>query len=103
AESTGAALQFALKGRIERDNAPMQLKASGRLVFPEDALVFDQARWHADIDLVDFPASLIIAQLGARLPIKSASGHLAQRLHLEGYPGKELRLRGDVEFKNLSV
>jgi hypothetical protein len=39
AESTGAALQFALKGRIERDNAPMQLKASGRLVFPADALV----------------------------------------------------------------
>ncbi|HET7006937.1 MAG TPA: AsmA-like C-terminal domain-containing protein [Candidatus Binatia bacterium] len=102
-DDAGAALHFALKGQIDRDNVPMQLKASGRLVFPQDALLFDQARWHADIDLVDFPASLIKAQLGAHLPIKSASGHLAQRLHLEGYPGKQMRLQGDVEFKNIAI
>jgi uncharacterized protein YhdP len=99
----GAALHFTLKSQIERDNAPMQLKATGRLVFPQDAIMFNQARWNADIDLVDFPASLIKAQLGAHLPIKTATGHLAQRLHVEGYPGKQLRLHGDVEFKNLTI
>jgi len=102
-ESPGAALRFALKGQVERDNAPMQLKASGRLVFPQESLVLNQARWYADIDLVDFPASLVQAHLGKYLPIKSASGHLAQRLHVEGYPEKQLRLRGDVEFKQISV
>ncbi len=53
--------------------------------------------------LVDFPATLIKAQLGAGLPIKSASGRLAQRLHLEGYPEKQLRLKGDIEFRELSI
>ena len=102
-ESPGAALRFTLKGQIERDKAPMQVKASGRLVFPADALMFNQARWNGDLDLVDFPASLIKSQLGARLPVRSASGHLAQRLHFEGYPLKQLRLQGDIEFKNISL
>lgn len=102
-ENTGAALHFALKSQVERDNAPMQLNASGRLVFPKESLVLNQARWHADIDLVDFPASLIKDHLGTYLPIKSASGHLAQRLHVEGYPEKQLRLNGDVEFRKISV
>ena len=101
--SAGAALRFALKSQVERDHAPMQLNASGRLVFPQESLVLNQARWHADIDLVDFPASLIQAHLGTYLPIRSASGHLAQRLHVEGYPEKQLRLKGDVEFKEISV
>jgi uncharacterized protein YhdP len=102
-KSPGAALHFALKSQLERDHAPMQLNASGRLVFPQEALVLNQARWYADIDLVDFPASLIQAHLGKYLPIKSASGHLGQRLHVEGYPEKQLRIKGDVEFKKISV
>lgn len=102
-ESNGAALYFALKGEVERDHASMQLNASGRLVFPQEALVLNQARWYADIDLVDFPAELIKAQLSAHLPIKSASGHLAQRLHVEGYPDKQLRMKGDLEFKNIAI
>jgi len=99
----GAALHFALKGQVERDHWPMQLKAAGRLVFPQETLVLDQARWFADIDLVDFPAALIKAHLGAYLPIKSATGHLAQRLHVEGYPDKQLHLKGDVEFRKISI
>jgi len=101
--TSGAALHFTLKSQVERDHATMQLNASGRLVFPQEALVFNQARWHADIDLVDFPASLIKAHLGALLPIKSASGHLAQRLHVEGYPAKQLQVKGGVEFKKISI
>jgi uncharacterized protein YhdP len=102
-ENTGAALHFVVKSQVERDNVPMQLNASGRLVFPQESLVWSQARWHADIDLVDFPASLIKAHLGSYIPIKSAGGRLAQRLHVEGYPEKQLRLQGDVEFKKVSI
>ncbi len=102
-DTTGAALHFNLKSQLDRDNATMRLNAVGRLVFPQESLVFNQARWHADIDLVDFPASLIKAHLGARLPIKSASGHLAQRLHVEGYPDKKLRVQGGIEFKNIAI
>lgn len=103
AESTGAALHFEIKSQVEKDHAPMQLKASGRLVFPQEVLDFYQAHWYADVDLVDFPAALIKAQFGAHLAIKSASGHLAQRLHLEGYPDKQLRLKGDIEFRKISI
>ncbi|HSQ12174.1 MAG TPA: AsmA-like C-terminal domain-containing protein [Candidatus Deferrimicrobium sp.] len=103
AESIGAALHFEINSQVEKDHAPMQLKASGRLVFPQEVLDFHQAHWNADVDLVDFPAALIKVQLGAHLPIKSASGHLAQRLHLEGYPEKQLRLKGDIEFRKISV
>ena len=103
AESTGAALHFEINSQVEKDHAPMQLKASGRLVFPQEVLDFHQAHWNADVDLVDFPAALIKVQLGAHLPIKSASGHLAQRLHLEGYPEKQLRLKGDIEFRKISI
>ncbi|MGZ8495089.1 MAG: AsmA family protein, partial [Candidatus Binatia bacterium] len=102
-ESTGAALHFEINSQVEKDHAPMQLKASGRLVFPREVLDFHQAHWNADVDLVDFPAALIKVQLGAHLPIQSASGHLAQRLHLEGYPEKQLRLKGDIEFRKISV
>jgi hypothetical protein len=34
----------------------MNLKARGRLVFPRRSV---QARWNADIEVVDFPATLI--------------------------------------------
>lgn len=103
AESTGAALHFEIKSQVEKDHAPMQLKASGRLVFPQEVMDFHQAHWNADVDLVDFPAALIQAQLGADLPIKSVSGHLTERLHLEGYPDKQLRLKGDIEFRKISI
>jgi len=103
AQSTGAALHFEIKSQVEKDHAPMQLKASGRLVFPQEVLDFYQAHWYADVDLVNVPAALIKAQLGAHLAIKSARGHLAHRLHLEGYPDKQLRLKGDIEFRKISI
>lgn len=103
AESIGAALHFEINSQVEKDHGPMQLKAAGRLVFPQEVLDFHQAHWNADVDLVDFPAALIKVQLGEHLPIKSAGGHLAQRIHLEGYPEKQLRLKGAIEFRKISV
>lgn len=101
AQPAGAALAFTITSQIDKDNQLMGLKAAGRLVFPQEALELRQARWNADVELVDFPATLIQSQLAAHVPIKSASGHLGQRVHVEGYPDKALRLKGDVEFKNI--
>lgn len=102
-EPSGAALEFDLKSVVEKDQDRMNLKARGRLVFPQETLEFHQARWNADIELVDFPATLVKEQVGARVPIKSITGHLAQRVHLEGNLEKQLQLKGDIEFKRLSM
>jgi uncharacterized protein YhdP len=102
-EPTGAALEFDLKSVVERDQDRMNLKARGRLVFPQETLEFHQARWNADLELVDFPATLIKERVGARVPIKSMTGLLTQRVHLEGNVEKQLRLKGDLEFTRLSM
>ena len=102
-EPTGAALEFDLKSVVERDQDWMNLKARGRLVFPQETLEFHRARWNADLELVDFPATLIKDRVGARVPIKSMTGLLTQRVHLEGNVGKQLQLKGDLEFKRLSM
>jgi uncharacterized protein involved in outer membrane biogenesis len=102
-EPAGAALEFALTGELFKDNAKMNLKSRGRLLFPKEALEFHEARWDADVELVDFPATLMQEHLSSRIPIKTMSGHLGQRVHIEGNPEKQLRLTGDLEFKQLSV
>jgi len=99
----GAALVFELKSAVVKDNAKMNLKAQGRLMFPKESLEFHEARWIADVELVDFPAALIKEQAGAHLPIKSMTGHLGQRIHLEGNPAKQLQIKSDLEFRQLSV
>ena len=99
----GPALEFDLKSVVVKDNAKMNLKAQGRLVFPNETLEFHEARWNADVELVDFPATLVKDQLGANIPIKSMTGHLGQRVHVEGNLAKQVQLKGDLEFKQLSV
>jgi len=103
AEFTGAALQFDLKGELLKDSAKMNLKTAGRLLFPKETMDIHEARWNADIELVNLPATLIKDYLGARVPIQSMSGQLAQRIHIEGHPAQRLRLKGDVDFKQLAV
>jgi uncharacterized protein YhdP len=99
----GAALEFDVDSGVVKDGAKMNLKARGRLLFPKPTLLLPEARWSADVELVDFPAALIQAQVGATLPIKSMTGHLGQRVHIEGNWATALRLKGDLEFKQLSV
>ena len=102
-DSRAAALEFDLRSAVVKDNAKMNLKAQGRLLFPNEALELREARWIADVELVDFPASLIKDHAGARLPIKSLTGHLGQRIHLEGNPATQLHVKSDLELKQLSV
>jgi uncharacterized protein involved in outer membrane biogenesis len=103
AEPDAAALAFELKGAVLRDEARIQLKARGRLGFPQRNLEFHRAHWDGDIDLVNFPAALIKDHLGSRLPIQSMTGYLAQRVHVEGNPETSLRITGSVDFRQLSI
>ena len=103
ADISGAALEFDLRSAVVKDTAKMNVKAQGRLLFPKEIFEFDEARWIADVELVDFPAALIKAHGGARLPIKSMTGQLGQRIHVEGNPATQLQIKSHVEFKQLSV
>ena len=103
AEPGAAAIAVELNGEVLRDEARIQLKAQGRLAFPEKTLEFHRAHWDGDIDLVNFPAALIKDHLGSRLPIQSMTGYLAQRVHVEGNPETSLRIKGSVEFRQLSI
>lgn len=99
----GAALQFDLNGELMKGSAKMNLRSTGRLLFPKEPMDIREARWNADIALVNFPAALIKDYLAVRMPIQAIAGQLAQRLHVEGYPGRQLRLKGEVDFKQLAV
>ena len=96
-----AALVFNLKGAVLKDQSKMSVKARGRLAFPAETLEFNEARWDGDLDLVNVPIAVVKDAL--RLPVKSMTGYLAQRLHIEGNPGTSLRLSGDLAFKQLAV
>jgi hypothetical protein len=103
AENVGAALSFDLKGTLLKDGASMNLKSAGRALFAKDALDFHQARWSADVELSEIPAALAHRYGGAGLPVKSLSGRLGQRIHVEGSAEKPWQLSGDVDFKGLAV
>ena len=100
---SGLGLEFNIRGTVVKGSVKSNLKAQGHLVFPQQTLALHEARWNADVDLVDFPATLVKDVLGARAPIKSISGHLAQRVHVEGNPTEQLHLAGDLEFRQVSV
>ncbi|HSK29027.1 MAG TPA: AsmA family protein, partial [Candidatus Limnocylindria bacterium] len=103
APESAAVLEFSLRGAVEKDRSRMNVKADGRLLFPKDALEFHEARWIADIELVEVPAALLKEQVALGVPIKSMTGHFAQRLHIDGYPARHMSLKGDIEFKQLSI
>src|SRR5262245_2024524 len=102
-EREGQALEFVLRSAVLKDNAKINLRARGHMVFPEEVLEFHEARWSADVELVNFPANLVKDRLGETIPIKAMAGHFAQRVHVEGNPSEELRLKGDIEFRQLAA
>jgi uncharacterized protein involved in outer membrane biogenesis len=96
-------LGFRITADLWRDSATMNLKAQGQLTLPDAARRFDEARWLGDVELVNVPGELMKDYLGAGLPIESASGYLAQRVHIEGSPATAMRLKGTVELRRLSL
>jgi uncharacterized protein involved in outer membrane biogenesis len=96
-------LAFQLKGDLIHDGAKINLAAHGRLAFPQESLRLEDARWIGDLELVNFPAALVGDYLGTRLPDKSISGYLAQRVHFNGSLATSLTLKGSLEFRRLSL
>ncbi|HMF47976.1 MAG TPA: AsmA-like C-terminal domain-containing protein [Candidatus Saccharimonadales bacterium] len=103
ADSPGEALEFSFRGAVENDLGKMTMRADGRLLFPKNVLEFQQARWIADVELVDIPAALVKQFAARRAPIKSMTGYFAQRLHLDGNANREIRLKGDLDFRQLGI
>ncbi|HVO95055.1 MAG TPA: AsmA family protein, partial [Terriglobales bacterium] len=103
AQSPREALEFSFRGTVENDSGKMNIKAQGQLLFPKEALEFHQARWIADVELVDIPAALVQQYAARRVPLKSMTGYFAQRFHLDGNPAQQLHLRGSLEFRQLAI
>src|SRR5205823_6023647 len=101
--ATGMGAEFYLNGTVVKDGSKMILKSQGYVLFPRETLDLREARWNADVELVNFPATLIKDYVATRAPIKALTGYFAQRVHVEGNPAQQLRLRGDIEFRQLSV
>ncbi len=99
----GGGLEFDVRGTVLKGSSKSSLKALGHIVFPRDVLALHEARWNADVELVDFPATLVKEVFAAHAPIKSVTGHFAQRVHVEGNPAEQLHLKGDLEFKQVLV
>ena len=103
ANPSGEVLEFSFRGAVENELGKMNMRADGRLLFPKEALEFHQARWIADVELVDIPAALVKQYAARRAPIKSMTGYFAQRIHLDGNPSQQLHVRSDLEFKQLAI
>src|SRR5262245_25481867 len=99
----GAALQFNFTSAVMKDDAKINLKAWGHLVFPKEQMDLREAYWSADVEVFDFPAALLREQLSARIPIKSMTGHFGQRIHFEGNPATALQLKSEMELRQVSI
>ena len=102
-ESSGLGLQFDLKGLVINGGAKMNIRSRGYVVLPRETLDIRQARWNADLEVVDMPAALVKDLLAPGTPIRTISGHVGERMHIEGDPLQQVRVRGDIEFKQLSI
>jgi uncharacterized protein involved in outer membrane biogenesis len=103
AERSAVGLTFDLKGALVKDDAKTSVKTKGRLLLPGEPLDFQQARWNAEVDLVNFPATLVKEYLGARMPINAISGQLAQRIYIDGNATRQMHFKGDLDFKQFSL
>jgi uncharacterized protein YhdP len=103
APGSAAALEFSFRGAVEKDHDKMNVKADGRLLFPKEVLEFHEARWIADLEVVELPAALIKEYAARRVPIKTMTGHFAQRVHLDGNPTRQMRLKGELDFRQLAI
>jgi uncharacterized protein involved in outer membrane biogenesis len=99
----GASLDFNLKTEVGTDKEKTTFRARGRMVFREDALDFRKTWWNADMELDNLSAALLNEYIRVEWPVKSMTGVFAPRLHVEGSPAAQIRLRGAVSFKQLAL
>jgi uncharacterized protein involved in outer membrane biogenesis len=102
-EPQGTALDFNLRSEVGTDNEKTTLRTRGRMVFPKDTLEFHKTWWNADIQFDNLSADLMRPYLRREWPMKNMSGVFAPRLHVEGSPTDQIRLRGTLVFKQFAI
>ena len=73
------------------------------MIFPEQALEFRKAWWNVQVQLTDLAAELVQYYAGSGWPVKSMTGVLTPRFHIEGNPATQFRLKGDLSFSQLAI
>src|SRR5215475_4038572 len=102
-EPPGAALDFNLRSDVGIDNEKAALRARGRMVFPQQTSEFRSAWWNADLQFDNLSAELLRQYMGGEWPMKNVTGVFAPRLHVQGSPAGQIRLRGALTFKQLAI
>ena len=92
-EPQGAALDFNLKSEVVTDNEKTTLRTRGRMVFPKETLELRKAWWNADMQFDNLSAVLLHHYVGAQWPVKSITGVIAPRFHIQGSLADQIRLR----------
>src|SRR5262245_5193950 len=102
-EPQGAALDFNLRSAVEIDNEKTTLRTQGRMVFPQRTSEFRKAWWNADLQFDNLSAEFLRQYIGIEWPMKTVTGVFSPRLHIEGSPADQIRLRGALTFKQLAI
>ena len=104
-EEERLAVEFGLKTAVEqqRDGSRVQLISKGRILFPEAGLDLGQAWLEAETRMEGLPASQAREYFAWLLPVRGVRGILAPTLRWQGSPARRLRVRGQIDFKELEV
>jgi uncharacterized protein YhdP len=102
-EPQGPALDFNLRSEVGIDNEKATLRARGRMVLLQQTSEFRKAWWNADLQFDNLSAQLLRQYIGVEWPMKTVTGVFAPRLHIEGSPANQIRLRGTLVFKQLAI
>jgi hypothetical protein len=102
-EPKGVAVSFEVKSGVESDGKKTTLRAKGKMVFPEEALMVPRAWLNADVQLSNLPAEMLQRYAGSVVPLQSVKGVLTPQFHIEGNPAEQIHLTGNLLFTQLVV
>ena len=102
-EPEGAALDFNLKSEIQTGNNKTRLQARGRVVLAKESLELRKTWWNADVEFDNLSAVHLRQYIGAQWPVQSLTGVFAPRVHVQGSPQDQMRLRGALSFTQVAI
>jgi uncharacterized protein YhdP len=73
------------------------------VVLPKESLELQKSWWNADLELDNLSAAHLRQYIGVTWPMKSLAGVFAPRVHLQGSPEDQMRLRGALSFTQLAI
>ena len=102
-EPKGVAVSFEVKSGVESDGKKTTLRANGKMVLPEEALMVPRAWLNADVQLSNLPAEMLQRYAGSVVPLQSVKGVLTPQFHIEGNLAEQIHLTGNLLFTQLVV